>query len=90
MSIDETKKIRKEIDSIDAEIVDCFVRRMKLSEKIGKLKKENNMPVYDAAREKELLDRVSSLCDEEYREYTKSLYHVILSASKDIQEKNNG
>ena len=54
--MEKLKKLRDEIDDIDKQIVELIEKRMKVSVKVGELKKENNIPVFDAEREKELIE----------------------------------
>ena len=41
---------RKQIDALDNEIISLLAKRMDIVEKIGKYKKENNMPLMDNNR----------------------------------------
>lgn len=47
---------RKEIDEIDNLIVDLLAKRMKVVEKVGILKKQNNVPSLDPARWQQVLN----------------------------------
>ena len=49
------KDWRKEIDSIDAQLVALLIERASLARKIGALKASAGLPVVDAAREEEIL-----------------------------------
>ena len=51
---------RKEIDSIDAEIVRLVGARAQIARKIGALKAAAGLPVIDAAREDEILRNVAA------------------------------
>lgn len=55
MTIDD---IRKEIDQIDQDLLVIFNRRAELALKIGEIKKEKGLPVYDPEREKRIFDRM--------------------------------
>ena len=79
--------LRTEIDSIDRELVSLFIRRMNCAAEVAKYKKENNLPVLDASRERALLKKVSDLSGEELEEYTRTLYSTILSLSRSYQHK---
>lgn len=48
----EISDYRKQIDTIDEQLVKLFTRRMEVSAEIGRFKQENDIPVYDAEREK--------------------------------------
>ena len=81
------EEIRNEIDSIDKELVSLFIRRMNCAEQVAKYKKENNLPILDASRERALLNKISDLAGEEFEEYTRTLYSTILSLSRSYQHK---
>ena len=55
MDIDQ---IRKEIDRLDSELLRIFNERASLALKIGEIKKEKGLPVYDPAREKRIFERM--------------------------------
>ncbi len=56
MTIDD---YRKEINRLDSELLRIFNERAALALKIGEIKKEMNLPVYDPAREKRIFDAMS-------------------------------
>ena len=43
------------LDGIDRELLALFRQRMEIAAKIGEYKKENNLPVFDPARERQIL-----------------------------------
>jgi chorismate mutase len=57
LDIDE---IRKEIDRMDDDLLRIFNQRAALALKIGEIKKERDLPVYDPGREKRIFERVKS------------------------------
>ena len=50
--------VRKEIDGIDRQILDLFVQRMHVAEKVAAIKKRDGSPIYHPEREQEILERV--------------------------------
>ncbi len=81
----ELKDVREQIDQLDRELVELFVRRMNCSAQVAEYKRNNHMQVLDPARERALLDKVSELAGEEFEEYTRTLYSTILSLSRSYQ-----
>jgi len=55
-SQEEIEQIRQILDSMDAEVVDLLGKRMELVEKLGRIKGDNNMPIYQADRWREIID----------------------------------
>ena len=58
-------KVRKEINEIDKEMADLFVRRMKAVEEVAKFKKERGLAILDEARENEVIRQNASLVDDD-------------------------
>ncbi len=79
------EKIRKSIDSIDDEISNLFLKRLELCKEIGKLKKDEKLPVFDSKRENEILYKVKEKSGK-YFKYAKSLFLKIFEICKEIQE----
>ncbi len=50
---------RTRIDELESVIVELLNKRAEYATEIGKIKKAKGIPVLDAAREKEILDRVA-------------------------------
>ncbi len=82
MSIEE---LRNEIDSIDKELVDLFVKRMGVAAQVADYKRQNGKPVLDPERERKLLQKVSDLAGEDMESQTRILYQLILSLSRSHQ-----
>lgn len=77
--------LRKEIDGIDKELVELFVKRMGVAAEVAAFKKENGKPVLDPQRERLLLEKVSELAGPDMESQTRILYHLILSLSRSHQ-----
>ncbi|MBE6548699.1 MAG: bifunctional chorismate mutase/prephenate dehydratase, partial [Ruminococcaceae bacterium] len=84
MELDLTK-IREEINSTDKEIVALFKHRMNLAADVAEYKKAHNLPVFDAARERELLSKIADMAGNEYEKYALILYHTMMDVSKSYQ-----
>ena len=86
--MENLEQMRKEIDIIDGKILEAFEERMKLSAKIAKYKKDNNLPVLDESREKEKLDRIAK-SEDEFSAFSSKLYLTLADLSRDYQNKIN-
>ncbi|MBE6911304.1 MAG: bifunctional chorismate mutase/prephenate dehydratase [Ruminococcaceae bacterium] len=86
----DINELRKDIDRIDEELVSLIRERMETAAKIGEYKRENNLPVYDPARERELFARVGELAGEDFASYTKVLYSTMTDVSRSYQRKLMG
>ncbi len=84
MSMDD---YRKKIDAIDEEIVKKLEERMRTVENIARYKKDNELPVLDALREREKIEKITDLAADDMASYTRILYNTIIEMSKDHQRK---
>lgn len=79
--------LRKEIEKIDQEMLELFLKRMDVSYQIGQYKKEHNLPILDEQREKKLLDQQKELLNNEslwplYKQFLKE----VMRLSKEFQK----
>ena len=79
-------ELRKEIDRIDSGLVRLYTERMETARKIGQYKRENRLPVPDARREREVLDRAAELAGEEYADGVRELFSLLMAQSRARQE----
>lgn len=80
---------RIEINEIDKQLVELFVRRMDAVKKVLIYKKQNNLNVLDEKRELELIEKnIKLLNNKDLEEYYKIFLNGMLSASKKYQEDN--
>ena len=83
---EELKKLRKEIDRIDKEILRLLNERAELVIKVGQKKREKNIPLVDPVREKEIMTRLLSLNRGPLKDkHIRGIYREILASSVDIQ-----
>lgn len=80
-------ELRQQINAIDDELTALFNKRMNVSLEVAKYKIENNMPVLDKTRERQLLERVASASSPEIENYTRMLYSDIFNFSRSYQHK---
>ncbi len=73
---------RREIDRIDRELLPLFLERMGCVERVGELKRQAGKPVHNAAREQEIIDRVSRRAGE-LGGSAAELYRAIMAISRD-------
>lgn len=55
--------LRRDIDSIDQQLLRLLHERVRLVMSVGEYKRERGIPVYDPARERALLDRLSKAAE---------------------------
>lgn len=81
----DIKNLREEINKIDDELVSIFQTRMEIAKQIAEYKNENNLPVSDRTREREVIHRLSGAVSPELAVYAKSLYNTMFDLSKTYQ-----
>lgn len=60
-TLKEVEKIRKQIDKLDKNLILLLEKRAELVQKIWQIKKEQNLPLLDHEREKQMLEQVLKL-----------------------------
>ncbi len=81
----ELERLRKEIDSIDEQLLMLFEDRLRLVKDIGSVKQKSDMPILDVKRQKQLLDRIKKLSNSQLHSYDEKLFKQIMLISKEYQ-----
>ena len=76
--------LRKEIDLIDDEILNLFLKRLGLCRKIGEIKLEKGILIEDLDREKYILNKMKKAAGEESPAAEK-LFKEVIKICKNIQ-----
>ncbi len=85
----ELKELREQIDTIDDELVKLFAQRMEVASQIAEVKKEQKLPIFVPAREREKLADVAKKAGPEMANYTRVLYSMLFELSRSYQGKQN-
>ncbi len=81
--------LRGQIDEIDDTLVKLFSQRMAVASQIAQYKKEQNLPIFVPAREREKLADVAKKAGPEMANYTRVLYSMLFELSRSYQGKQN-
>ena len=81
----ELAELRKEIDAIDDQLVALFGQRMEVAARIADYKKENGLPIFVPAREREKLQDVAGKAGPDMANYTRVLYSMLFELSRSYQ-----
>lgn len=74
---------RKQIDEIDLNLLKSYEKRMKLVKEVAKYKEENNLPITNTSREKQVISQLlSNLENKEIQSEVIELFKKIISLSK--------
>ncbi|MDR1378557.1 MAG: chorismate mutase [Synergistaceae bacterium] len=77
--------LRERIDEIDRQLVPLFEERMGVSLEIAEVKVENNAPIQDEAREREVVEHALALANHELKSEVSLLMRSIIALSRTHQ-----
>ncbi len=79
--------LRRDIDSLDEELVTLLGQRAELVRKIGHRKADAGTPVFDPGRERDVLARVTAINPGPYDDdHIQAIYREIMAASRSLEE----
>ncbi len=86
---EQLNSLRKRIDRADRELLDALVRRMKVVDEILQEKESQGLPLFDAARETELLTKVARLAGEKELDpvLAERVLKEVINHSREVQTR---
>ncbi len=85
---DELQKARETINEIDSSMAELFARRMEAVKLVAEVKRKEGLPVLNASREQEVIERNSELIsDREIKDYYVNFIKGTMSLSRDYQRR---
>lgn len=82
----DLQESRKEIDEIDAQIVDLFEKRMKVAANVADYKIATGKPVFDKEREDSKIENLKKLTDNDFnKKCVSELFSQIMAMSRKFQ-----
>ncbi len=84
----ELTELRKNIDTIDQQLIALFEQRMDVASSIAAYKKAAGKPILDASREEEKLQAVAARCRPETADLIAGLFKEIMAASRNYQARH--
>ncbi len=86
--MDNLEDIRKEIDAIDAQMADLFVRRMEQVRRVTAYKQTHGLVISDPAREEAVIRQgAERVRDRDIREYYVNFEKQVIRLSRDFQQR---
>ena len=79
------EELREKIDGIDEKIVKLYRERMNVTKDIAAYKKEKELPVLDAGRERAVLARIGQLAGDDLADYAQSVYRTVMATTRSYQ-----
>lgn len=85
--MNKLENARKTINQIDQEMAALYEKRMNAVQEVLAYKKENGLPVFDASREQEVIERnLEHIQNPDYKLFYKDFLHHVMENSKDYQK----
>ncbi len=84
MNLDE---LRNEINDIDGQMLQLFLKRMEICKSVAMFKKENNLPVMQEGREQQVIDRIRNGSPEHMADAAELMITEIMDISKCLQSE---
>ncbi len=86
--LDQLQAARQEINRIDQEMAALFVQRMAAAAQVAEYKGQRGLPIYDPAREKEMVERCAAgIADPALREHYIRFLQGSIAVSRDYQRQ---
>lgn len=84
--MEDLNELRKQINDIDDELVDLFLKRMEQVKKVGIYKQNNSLGVLDKSREEQIIKKYIEITDDiEQKDQIKDFMEGLLSISRKAQ-----
>ncbi len=81
-------QLRKQIDTIDKQMLNLFEQRMDVAKQVGHYKNERNLPIFVPEREQAVIkSRVAGLKNPEYHDLTVDFFTDLMSLSRRLQQQ---
>ena len=83
----EIKKARDHIDRIDTVIITALAERMSLMPEIAEYKKNHNVPIFDEAREQQIMKNLQKIAEQQGldKSFVEEVFLSVFNESKRIQ-----
>ena len=79
------EELRTQIDNIDDELVKLIIERFSVAKAIAEIKMAEGLPVFDPAREREIIDRLTQGRTDVMAGYIKTLFAAMFDLSRSYQ-----
>ena len=82
-------ELRESIDEIDRQIVRLLAERLELVMRVGEIKRSHGVAAYDAARERDLLEKVARVAPVPLTpEMAERIFQCIIQESRNLEQRH--
>lgn len=83
----ELAELRDAIDSLDRQILELVAQRVEVVLKVGDYKRARSLRVYDPARERDVLDKLSAACRAPLtKETVRRIFERLIDESRRLEQ----
>jgi chorismate mutase len=83
------RELRDSINHIDRQLLELLAERMRFVMKVGEIKRAHGLQVYDAERERELLERVSKSASTPLEpDMARRIFECVIQESRDLERRH--
>jgi chorismate mutase len=89
MAATQLRELRDQIDAIDRNILELLAQRLRLVIRVGDYKRANNLAIYDAERERDLLARVANAAPSPLEAaMAQRIFQCVIQESRDLEKRH--
>jgi chorismate mutase/prephenate dehydrogenase len=89
MAAAQLRELRDQIDAIDRNILELLAQRLRLVMRVGEYKRANNLAIYDAERERDLLARVGNAAPSPLEPaMAQRIFQCVIQESRDLEKRH--
>ena len=82
--MNKLKELQSKIDEINSKILNLVVKRNQIVKKVKEYKKQENLPIYNPKREKEIYEKMRKAAEKKNlnKKFVRKLFSLIIKQSK--------
>lgn len=86
--MDQLKELQAKLDDLHYQILNLLVKRNYMARKVGRYKKEHNLPIMNSQREKDIFRKIMISAENKGldKKFIQRLFKLILYQSKKVQK----
>jgi len=87
--LSELAALRDQIDAVDRQILQQLAQRMHLVLRVGELKRQHGMAVYDAERERRILEQLAALASSPLEpEAARRIFQCLIDEARALEQRH--
>jgi chorismate mutase/prephenate dehydratase len=84
--MNDLELLRNQINEVDEELIELFLKRLKIVSQVGEYKKRKGLQILDTAREKQIIDKYTDKAENDTeKKYVREFLENLMSISRKVQ-----